>query len=125
VRRDEALRNQEEIRTLYSLGRSLRSEDIVLVLFRNGSDRCRTLVVASRKVGCAVRRNRAKRLLREAHRRLRPGGEFAGMDLALIARAGACGRTAQTIQRQLEELYRQAHILERAPESSGEKAHSS
>lgn len=41
--------------------------------------------VASRKVGGAVQRNRAKRLLREVFRRRRPGGELS-LDLVLVAR---------------------------------------
>ena len=50
----------------------------------------RLTVVASRKVGGAVVRNRAKRLLREAARRV---DWHDGVDVALVARPG-CG-TAQ------------------------------
>lgn len=42
---------------------------------------------ASRKVGGAVARNRAKRRLREAARRLLPGLGLAGVDYVLVARA--------------------------------------
>lgn len=53
----------------------------------NGLELCRFGVTAGRKVGGAVGRNRAKRLLREAVRphlsRTRPG-----WDIVLIARAG-------------------------------------
>jgi ribonuclease P protein component len=45
----------------------------------------RIAVVASRRVGSAVARNRAKRLLREAARHV---DWRAGLDIVLIARAG-------------------------------------
>ena len=43
-------------------------------------------IVASRKVGNAVARNRARRLLREAARHLY-NGIYAGWDLVLVARS--------------------------------------
>lgn len=45
---------------------------------------CRLGVVASKKVGCAVRRNRAKRLVREAFRKL-DASALRGVDLVVIA----------------------------------------
>ncbi|HVY46245.1 MAG TPA: ribonuclease P protein component [Minicystis sp.] len=45
-------------------------------------------VVASRRVGCAVERNRAKRLVREVYRRHRPELPPA-LDLVVVARAAA------------------------------------
>jgi ribonuclease P protein component len=77
----------------------------------NETGRCRTLIVASRKVGRAVQRNRAKRLLREAHRSLRERGDFSGVDLALIARPQAGAATVRTIIEQLTQLYLQAHLI--------------
>ena len=47
---------------------------------------------ATRKVGGAVVRNRAKRRLREAARAMVPAGGVPGSDYVLIARMGTAGR---------------------------------
>lgn len=49
-------------------------------------------ITASRKVGNAVARNRAKRRLRAAAREVLPGSGARGYDLVLIARAATIGR---------------------------------
>jgi ribonuclease P protein component len=59
---------------------------MVLIARANGLDRVRVGVVASRKVGSAVVRNRCKRLLREAARNLSKTVDRSGVDLLLIAR---------------------------------------
>ena len=69
-------------------------------------------VVASRKVGGAVQRNRAKRLLREAHRALRPR-LASPLWLVLIARAALArpGVRTPAVQAELEQLLEQAGAL--------------
>jgi ribonuclease P protein component len=61
----------------------------------------RLTVVASRRVGGAVQRNRAKRLLREAARTLawRPG-----LDVVLVARADCAGSDLTTVATELTRL---------------------
>lgn len=67
-------------------------------------------IVAGRGVGTAVRRNRAKRLLREALRawagRLAPG-----WDLVLIARRPLAESNLASTQAALEQLLRRAKLL--------------
>jgi ribonuclease P protein component len=69
----------------------------------------RIAVIASRRVGGAVQRNRAKRLLREAVRHLPLRG---GTDVVLIARAG-CARSR--LDAVLAELTHLASELDLVP----------
>jgi len=59
---------------------------MVVLVLPNGLDRARLGIVASRKLGGAVQRNRAKRLLRELFRRHKPQPPPAGHDIVVIPR---------------------------------------
>lgn len=62
-------------------------------------------VVASRRIGGAVVRNRAKRLLRELFRRHRHALP-PGLDLVLIAHASIAGRSLADLERELARTRR-------------------
>ena len=64
--------------------------------------------VASRKVGGAVRRNRAKRLLRESARGI---AWRDGTDVVLIARAPCADSDLQRVREELERLARQLEAV--------------
>lgn len=102
-------------------GRSYAHPLIVLVACRAGSGEGAvgdpTLVrfgfTAGRSVGSAVRRNRAKRLLRAAARAL-SAQITPGWDLVLIARAPIAGCKMHTVRDALAQLLRKARVLEPA-----------
>lgn len=68
---------------------------------RDDDDPCRLTVVASRRIGNAVTRNRAKRLLREAARQV---SWAPGVDVVLVARASAAQRRTAEVTAELEHL---------------------
>lgn len=65
-------------------------------------------VIASRKVGGAVQRNRAKRVLREAARVVPLA---AGLDLVLVARRGASEVGMARVAEELEHLADRLGVL--------------
>ena len=98
----DRLRDGREIASVLR-GRHQRSGHLVAVHVadRSAEDPPRVAVVASRRVGNAVARNRAKRLLREAARDV----EFrAGVDLVLVARAACAGSGLGPVRDELHAL---------------------
>ncbi|HEX5133654.1 MAG TPA: ribonuclease P protein component [Candidatus Krumholzibacteria bacterium] len=97
-RRLRTLQHSWQFRRCYDAGRKLVTNHTIIFLFAPPeTDGVRVGVVASKRVGGAVKRNRAKRLLREAARRNItnwPTGHW----VVLVARATIVTRTADEIE---------------------------
>lgn len=72
--------------------------------------------VAGRKVGGAVTRNRARRLLREAWRVLKPAFPLTGSQIVFVAKRGCAEQSLDAITREMSQLLARAGLQ---PESSG------
>jgi ribonuclease P protein component len=103
------LRRTSDVRRVYDEGQSWAHPLLVLVARPNGLDFSRVGVTASRRVGSAVARNRAKRLLREAARRVYPQ-LGAGWDAMLVARAGILEVKEPQVEEGLASLLRRAGL---------------
>jgi ribonuclease P protein component len=102
-RRLRTLKHAWQFRHCYNSGRKLVTPHSVIFLCApSGPDGVRVGVVASRRVGEAVRRNRAKRLLREAARRLVPRVTERSLWLVLVAKASIATKTSAEVGRDLE-----------------------
>jgi ribonuclease P protein component len=122
----EVLARKTDFQRIHSEGRALRGPDIVVVYIRTDRPACRYAVVASRRVGSAVRRNRAKRVLREVLRLLFRGTGLAGIDILLIARTGAVAQTSRALWEQVASLLLREGVLPGAlPVRPGEIRNSS
>ena len=69
LRREERLRRQADFEIIAKEGIRRHTKNFLIIARRNDQGFCRLGAVASKKLGKAVERNRAKRLVREFFRR--------------------------------------------------------
>ena len=66
--RNKILRGNGEFNKVYSKGRSFANKELVLYVLEDEKLKSKAGFAAGKKLGCAVVRNRVKRILREAYR---------------------------------------------------------
>lgn len=93
-------------------GRKWASPSLVLQARRNDADEAaaaRFGFTATKRLGSAVQRNRARRRLKEAVRLAAPGHARSGYDYVLIARQGTLTNTFPDIVKELQTALRRVH----------------
>jgi ribonuclease P protein component len=107
--KDMRLRRPVEFRQVWATGRSWAHPLFILWALPNDLGKVRIGITASRKVGKAVARNRARRLLREAARRLYVC-IVNGWDIVLVARAPLLAAGEPQVEAALEQSLRRAAL---------------
>ena len=92
----ESLKKNKDFQLLYKEGKSCANRYLVLYVRENGMDQNRFGVSVSKKVGNSVVRHRITRLIRESYR-LHEDMFNSGLDMAVIARASAKGKSMNEI----------------------------
>ena len=79
------LRNQKDFVRVYNQGKSKGSKYVVVIFRKNKLDYTRKAFVSSKKVGNSVKRNRSRRLMREAYSSFMDR-VLPGYDIIFVAR---------------------------------------
>jgi ribonuclease P protein component len=116
--KNERLQCGHQFRAVYERGRKSDGRMVVLYVLDlpgeaagPGTPEGRAIgVVASRKVGGAVARNRARRLLREAYR-LNKQKLKTNLQIVMIARHAINGKRFQDVEAEVLRLFQAAGIL--------------
>jgi len=108
--REERLKGREEIRKVFSERKSVTCPGARLFSLRNGLPFNRIVFAFPRKFGNAVKRNRSRRVSREAYRFLRKE-LHQGHDLVLLVYPGSGRDVLSGRMNQLKELFLMAGLL--------------
>ena len=99
----ESLKRNSDFQRVYREGKSYANRYLVLYVLQNQTERNRLGISVSKKVGNSVVRHRMARLIRESYR-LQEDMFNSGLDIVVIARAGAKEATYRQIEKALLHL---------------------
>lgn len=107
----DRLAKASDFQKVFEQGRTVVAQDIVLkVLRREGQENSRVGFSASKSLDKAVRKNRAKRLLREALR-LNQERLKGSCDIVLVAKGSLQGKSFSEAERAVLGVLRKAGLL--------------
>ena len=106
----ESIKLNKDFRFLYARGNSFVSRSIVIYLRKNKLQHCRLGITSGKKIGKAVQRNRARRVIRVAFRTLLP--QLDGCyDCVIVARTRCVYASSSQVTKELKNCFIQAGIL--------------
>lgn len=98
------LRKRFEFLRLLNSPHKFATRGFLVVWLENGGSQARLGATVSKKVGCAVIRNRIKRYIRESFRQMRL--LLPGVDINVVARRDSATMDFRAVQRELEKAFR-------------------
>ena len=106
---NQVLSGNENFRKVYNKGKSVGDRYVVIFYMKNGLDHNRIAFLASKKVGNAVTRNRARRLMKESVRTMDPL-KNTGYDIIFIARKTIAGVKCEDVRSSILNALRRTEL---------------
>ena len=108
----DIIRNQSDFQALYNKGKSTGSRFVVILYRKNGQSRSRRAFLASKKVGNAVERNRARRLMKESFRLIEQKTPIkTGYDVLFIARNSINNQKCADVKKTIEAAMKRVDLI--------------
>ena len=108
--RQDVLRYKKDFDRLYKKGRSVGDKYVVVFHIANGLPYTRKAFLASRKVGGAVVRNRARRLMKEGFRTIEKRVK-TGKDVLLIARSTINDKKCAEVEDSIRKAFEKGGLI--------------
>ncbi|MGN1421110.1 MAG: ribonuclease P protein component [Eubacterium sp.] len=109
--KSKTLKENKDFRRLYYRGKSQASSCLVTYVQKSRENETRYGITASKKIGSAVERNRAKRVIRAAFSQLEP--RLNGIyDFVFVARTRTSHVKMQDVLAQMEEHFKALGVIE-------------
>ncbi len=105
-----SLCENRDYKRLYNRGKSVVNSKFVLYVLKNRSNNVRLGITTSKKIGNAVKRNRSRRILRQAVINLLPQIKD-GNDLVLVARGRTPFLKSTDIEFELKKSLKKIQLL--------------
>lgn len=105
-----SLKLNKDFRRLYGRGQSLVSPVVVVYVMRNRLNINRLGITVSKKNGCAVVRNRVRRIIKEAFRQIEPNLKKS-YDFVLVARGKTSFVKSTVVKKALIKLFTDKGLL--------------
>jgi ribonuclease P protein component len=103
--KDRRLTRRAEFQKVFDSGQRIRGRFLTLLVASGQGSLTRLGIVASRKLGDSVRRNRAKRLIRELFRQFESPESLAGVDIVVIPRVELFGATYASLEEDFRTVF--------------------
>ena len=105
------IKENRDFRRIYSKGKSYVDPVLVTYVLKQRYNKPRVGITTSKKIGKAVQRNRARRIIMAAYRELYPKFEKKGYDIILVARGRTPYVKSTNILRCMEKQLKKAGVI--------------
>ncbi|HWQ51207.1 MAG TPA: ribonuclease P protein component [Terriglobales bacterium] len=123
MKHTQSMTRNSDFHRLYTRGKSLVDRNFVIYYRKSRRDLNLLGITVGKKIGCAVMRNRAKRLIRESYRLLEPR-IIEGYDFVIVARGRTPHMKSPVIMEAMERELQSAGLLLPEPQGGGERTSS-
>lgn len=111
--KSQTLKENKDFKRLYYRGKSTASGCLVTYALKSRESGCRYGITASKKIGNAVMRNRARRVIRAAYSVLEEQID-GSWDFVFVARGKTCRVKMQSVLKDMEKQFKALGVINEA-----------